>query len=122
MVMRQREAARSSRILETDAPSSLVLSNRRILRSSASSLPNSFFSANHLDFQSLLTASRRPIGFVFWPIDLFVGQYNFHVATAFEDRAGGPARLGDEAFGAPCRAGHGGFDPQPLGLETLVLG
>src|SRR2546430_12241021 len=33
------------------------------------SLPNSFFSAYHLERQSLLTAMRRPIGFVFWPID-----------------------------------------------------
>src|SRR5438477_9758530 len=40
----------------------------RILRSSASSFPNSFFSAYHLERQSLLTAIRSPIGLVFCPI------------------------------------------------------
>src|SRR5436190_9628684 len=40
----------------------------RILRSSASSLPNSFFSAYHFERQSLLTAIRSPIGLVFCPI------------------------------------------------------
>src|ERR1039457_751392 len=98
MVMRQREAARSMPILETDAPSSLDLRISRILRSSASNLPNSFFSANHFEVQSLLTATRRPIGFVFWPIGyssdrtILTWQLRFRIGPA-EPRALGMKRL-----------------------------
>src|SRR2546430_4483755 len=68
MVMRQRVAARSIWIFGTEADSSFFFRMSRILRSSANSLPNSFFSAYHLDRQSLLTATRSPIGLVFCPI------------------------------------------------------
>src|SRR6516225_10006129 len=92
IVTRQRFVARSIKIFGTEADSSFFLSNSRISRSSLSSLPKSFLSAYHLERQSLLTATRRPIGLVFWPI-LFVGQSDFDVATALEDRAGGTAGL-----------------------------
>src|SRR5580658_4737481 len=93
IVTRQRLVARSIKILGTEAVSSFFLSNSRISRSSFSNWLNSFFPANHFERQSLLTATRRPIGFVFWPI-LFVRQGDFYVATALDDRAGRTARLG----------------------------
>src|SRR5437660_1508472 len=68
IVMRQRLAARSIRISGTEADSSFFLSSSRMLRSSVSSLPNSFLPAYHLERQSRLTAMRKPIGFVFWPM------------------------------------------------------
>src|ERR1039457_1672947 len=87
MVMRQRFAARSIKILGTAAASSFFFSSLRISRSSLNSLPNSFFSAYHFERQSLLTPTRRPIGFVFCPI-LFVRQGDFDVAAALENRPG----------------------------------
>src|SRR6476646_6975011 len=104
MVMRQRLAARSMRICGTEAVSSFFLSRSRICRSSVRSLPNSFFSAYHLERQSLLTAMRRPIGFVFCPMSgeidywvsgllewrkslCFVGENNFYVAVALNNGA-----------------------------------
>src|SRR5436190_2326677 len=68
IVMRQRVAARSIWIFGTDADSSFFFRMSRIRRSSASNLPNSFFSAYHFERQSLLTAMRSPIGLVFCPI------------------------------------------------------
>src|SRR5271163_2940048 len=91
MVTRQRFVARSIKILGTDAVSSFFLSSARISRSSLSSLPNSFLSANHLERQSLLTATRKPIGLVFWPI-LFVGQSDLDVTAALENRTGRTTR------------------------------
>src|SRR6185369_5883734 len=120
IVMRQRLAARSIKIFGTDADSSFFLSSVRISRSSASSLPNSFLPAYHFERQSLLTATRRPIGLVFWPI-LFVRQSDFYVATALDDRTGGTARLGSEAFDARRRAGDRFLDAQALGLELIVV-
>src|SRR6266567_3178082 len=96
MVMRQRVAARSIWIFGTDADSSFFFRISRILRSSASNLPNSFFSAYHLERQSLLTAIRSPIGFAFCPISV-VRQNYFDVAVALENRPRRPARLGSEA-------------------------
>src|SRR5215475_8386193 len=93
IVTRQRLVARSIWIFGTEAVSSFFLRRLRISRSSLSSLPNSFLSAYHLERQSLLTATRRPIGLVFWPI-LFVGQSDFNVAAALENGTGGTARLG----------------------------
>src|SRR5579862_6004967 len=84
MVTRQRLVARSIKILGTDAVSSFFFKRVRICRSSLSSVPNSFLPANHFERQSLLTPTRRPIGFVFWPI-LFVGEGDFDVGTAFEN-------------------------------------
>src|SRR5512138_2329664 len=92
MVMRQRLAARSIKILGTDADSSFFFSSSRISRSSLSSLPNSFLPEYHLDRQSRLTAMRRPTGLVFCPI-LLVRQYYFDVAIALNDRSGGTARF-----------------------------
>ena len=67
-LIRQRLAARSIKICGTEADSSFFFRSRRMLRSSVSSLPNSFLFAYHFDRQSWLTARRRPIGLVFWPI------------------------------------------------------
>src|SRR5215472_5800917 len=69
MVMRQRLAARSIRICGTEADSSFFFSSSRISRSSVNSFPNSFLPAYHFERQSLVTATRRPTGFVFWPMD-----------------------------------------------------
>src|SRR5581483_10438186 len=99
---------------------SLALRSSRILRSSARSLPKSFFSANHLEFQSLLTERRRPIGFVFWPILLLVGQNDFDVTTAFEDGAGGTAGLGGEKLDGGGRAGDGALDAEMFGVHVAV--
>src|SRR5512138_3349446 len=68
IVMRQRLAARSIRILGTDADSSFFFSRSRISRSSVSSRPNSFLPAYHFERQSRFTAMRRPTGLVFCPI------------------------------------------------------
>src|SRR5271154_1222112 len=68
IVTRQRLVARSIKILGTDAPSSFFFRNARILRSSVNNAPNSFLLAYHFERQSLLTATRRPIGLAFWPI------------------------------------------------------
>src|SRR5690242_8724253 len=91
IVMRQRVAARSIKIFGTEADSSFFLSTSRILRSSVSSLPNSFFSAYHFERQSRFTATRRPIGLVFCPINqllFFIRQNNLYMAIALDDRAG----------------------------------
>src|SRR5580692_3604713 len=120
MVTRQRLVARSIKIFGTEAVSSFFLSSSRISRSSVSNWPNSFLEANHFERQSLLTATRRPIGFVFWPI-LFVGQSDFDVATALDDRTGGTARLGSEPFDAGGRPGDGFLDAQTLRLELVVV-
>src|SRR5882672_3413747 len=93
IVTRQRFVARSIKIFGTEAPSSFFFSRSRIWRSSVSSLLNSFLSAYHFERQSLLTATRKPIGLVFWPI-LFVGQSDFDVATALDDRTGRTTSLG----------------------------
>src|SRR6266542_2080475 len=68
MVMRQRVAARSIWIFGTEADSSFFFRISRIRRSSASSLPNSFFSAYHFERQSLLAGIHSPIGVVFCPM------------------------------------------------------
>src|SRR5262245_11720471 len=96
IVMRQRLAARSIKIFGTEADSSFFFNSSRISRSSVSNLPNSFFPAYHFERQSLLTATRRPTGLVFWPIQLFVRQNDFHVAIPFQNRPGRTARLGSE--------------------------
>src|SRR5450755_4292453 len=98
MVTRQRLVARSIKIFGTDAPSSFFFRNVRILRSSVSSAPNSFLLAYHFERQSLLTPTRRPIGFVFCPIQLFVGNSDLDVTTALQDRAGRAARLRGETL------------------------
>src|SRR5579862_3292338 len=116
IVTRQRLVARSIKIFGTDAVSSFFFSNSRIFRSSVSNGPNSFLPANHFERQSRLTATRRPIGFVFWPI-LFVGQGDFDVTTAFENRPGGTACLGGETFDHRGRAGNSFLDPQTFRLE-----
>src|SRR5947207_8437653 len=121
MVMRQRVAARSMRILGTEADSSFFLSRSRICRSSISSLPKSFFSANHLDAQSLVTATRRPIGLVFWPILTFVGQNNLDMATPFEDGSRRTPRFGCEPLHRRGSAGHRFFDAQGFGFQMVVV-
>jgi hypothetical protein len=84
MVTRQRLVARSIKMRGTEAVSSFFFRKSRISRSSLSSLAKSFLSAYHFYRQSLLTATRKPIGLVFWPI-LFVGQSDFDVATALQN-------------------------------------
>src|SRR6185503_20996620 len=101
MVMRQRVAARSIRIFGTEADSSFFFSTSRICRSSLNSFPNSFLPAYHLERQSLVTPTRRPIGLVFCPITLFalaVGNDNLDVAAALDDWPGRTTRLGGEPF------------------------
>ena len=63
-------AKRGRAILMASPPSSpsCCFVRGRMLRSSVSSLPNSFFPAYHFERQSLLTATRSPIGLVFCPI------------------------------------------------------
>src|ERR1017187_10213537 len=121
IVTRQRLAARSIKILGTAAPLSFFFSRSRISRSSVSSALNSFLLAYHLERQSLLTATRRPIGFVFWPMELFVGQGDFDVATALDDRPGGTARLGGEPLEARRRARNRLLDSQTFRLELVVV-
>src|SRR6516225_9361498 len=120
IVTRQRFVARSIKIFGTEADSSFFLSNSRISRSSLSSLPKSFLSAYHLERQSLLTATRKPIGLVFWPI-LFVGQSDFDVAAALDDRTGRTARLGLKTLQRGGGAGHGFLDDESLGAELVVV-
>src|SRR5262245_25996394 len=88
MVIRQRVAARSIMILGTEADSSFFLRISRIFRSSVSSLPKSFLSAYHFERQSLLTATRRPIGLVFCPIGLTIGKNDFDMAAALQNGPG----------------------------------
>src|SRR6187401_2840628 len=121
MVMRQRLAARSIRIRGTEADSSFFFSSARISRSSVRSLPNSFLPAYHFERQSLLTATRRPIGLVFWPILLLVGQSDFDVAAAFENRTGRTARLRLKSLDDHPRARHGFLHAQRLRLELVVV-
>ena len=121
IVTRQRLVARSIKILGTEAVSSFFFSSSRISRSSVSSLPNSFLLAYHFERQSLLTATRRPIGFVFWPMKLFVGQGDFDVATALDDRPGGTARLRRETLEARRRTGNRFLDAQGLSGRSLLL-
>src|SRR5271170_5125172 len=116
IVTRQRFVARSIKIFGTASVSSFFLSNARISRSSVKSAPKSFLLAYHFERQSLLTATRRPIGFVFWPI-LFVGQSDFYVATALDDRTGGTARLGSEPLDARRRSRDGFLDAQTFRLH-----
>ncbi len=66
--MNYRLAARSIKILGTAAESSFFFKRSRISRSSVSNWLNSFLLAYHFERQSLLTATRRPIGLVFWPM------------------------------------------------------
>src|SRR5438094_3420820 len=111
MVIRQRLAARSMRIWGTEADSSFFFSNSRMLRSSVRSLPNSFLPAYHLERQSLFTAMRKPIGFVFCPIlQLFVCQNDFNVAIALENRTGGAAGFRRKTPESRSGLGHGFFD------------
>src|ERR1051325_1645605 len=121
MVMRQRLAARSIRIWGTDADSSFFLSKVRMLRSSVSSLPNSFLSAYHFERQSRLTAMRKPIGFVFWPM-LFVGKDNLDVAITFENGTGRAASFRRESLQSRGRLRHRLFDHQPVRLHSVVFG
>src|SRR2546421_7571599 len=76
----------------------------RILRSSANSLPNSFFSAYHLDRQSLLTATRSPIGLVFCPIANSEQPYRL---SRFETFPGSPRPfvVGGGLFACPASCG-----------------
>src|SRR5664279_3368879 len=120
MVTRQRFVARSIKILGTEAVSSFFLSSVRITRSSVSSLLNSFFSAYHFERQSLLTATRKPIGLTFWPI-LFVGQSDFDVAAALDDRPGGTARLGREPFETGGRSRNRFLDAERFGTKLVVV-
>src|SRR5580704_13674144 len=120
MVTRQRLVARSIKILGTEAVSSFFLSNSRIWRSSVSRAGNSFLPAYHLERQSLLTATRTPIGLVFWPI-LFVGQSDFYVATALEDRTGRTARLGLKTFEGGGRTGDRFLDMESFGAQLVVV-
>src|SRR3974390_1749587 len=115
MVTRQRLAARSIKIFGTDAVSSFFFNSARICRSSLSSAPNSFLPANHFERQSRLTATRKPIGFVFWPI-LFVGKGDFDVGTAFEDWTGGTASFRSETFDNHGCAGDSFLDAQTFRL------
>src|SRR2546430_14581183 len=76
----------------------------RILRSSANSLPNSFFSAYHLDRQSLLTATRSPIGLAFCPIANSEQPYRL---SRFETFPGSPRPFvaGGGPFACPPSCG-----------------
>src|ERR1043166_896243 len=120
MVMRQRVAARSIWILGTDADSSFFLRMSRIRRSSASSLPNSFFSAYHFERQSLVTAMRSPMGLVFWPISI-VRQHDLDVAAPFQDGSRRTARLGGETSQGGGGLRRGFLDAQDLGFEAVVV-
>src|SRR5262245_52771438 len=121
IVMRQRLAARSIKIFGTEAVSSFFLRISRILRSSASSGPNSFLGEYHFERQSLLTATRRPIGLVFCPILLLVRQSDLDVATALDDWTSRTARLGSEPLHGSCRARHRFLHQQRLGLDLVVV-
>src|SRR5467141_2486514 len=122
MVIRQRLAARSMRICGTDADSSFFLSKSRIWRSSVSSLPNSFLPAYHLERQSRLTAIRRPIGFVFCPIlQLFIGENDFDVAIALENRAGGTAGFGCKTPQNGCGLGHSFLNDQIRRVKVAIF-
>src|SRR2546427_496173 len=135
IVMRQRLAARSIRICGTEADSSFFLSSSRMLRSSVSSLPNSFLPAYHLERQSRLTAMRKPTGFVFWPIDqnsrdeatvegsegLFIREHDFDVAVALENRAGGAPGLGREPPQGGGGLSDGFLDAQLVDGQAAVL-
>src|ERR1051325_2724420 len=120
MVMRQRVAARSIWILGTDADSSFFFRMSRILRSSARSLPNSFFSAYHFERQSLLTAIRSPIGLVFCPISV-VRQNDLDVAIALQNRPRRTARFGHQPAQSGGGLGHGFFDAQHLRFQAVVV-
>src|SRR5438045_1536873 len=121
IVMRQRLAARSIKIFGTEAASSFFFRRSRILRSSVRSLPNSFLPAYHFERQSLLTPTRRPIGFTFWPIQLFVGDSNFDVAVALEDRTSRAARLGSKTAHRGGSPGDGFFDDQFFRFDIVVV-
>src|SRR5260221_6828082 len=121
IVTRQRLVARSIKILGTDAPSNFFFRNVRILRSSVSSAPNSFLLAYHFERQSLLTATRRPIGFVFWPMRLFVGNGDLDMATALQNWSRRAARLRLETFQSRSRSGHRFLHAQRFRLKLVVV-
>src|SRR5271154_2423722 len=121
IVTRQRLVARSIKILGTDAPSSFFFRNARILRSSVNSAPNSFLLAYHFERQSLLTATRRPIGFVFWPMRLFVGNGDLDMATAFQNWSCRAARLRLKTFQRRRGSGNRFLHAQRFRLEFVVV-
>src|SRR5215207_8498963 len=96
MVTRRLFQARSMTTFEIAARRSFSLTYLRILMSLARNSGNSLRLANHLERHSLLTARRKPMGLVFWPmcyslefsafLAVFFFAAAFLVPLAFEAR------------------------------------
>src|SRR5476649_1110078 len=105
----------------TEACLSFSISLARMIESSRSSLGNSFLLANQRDCQLRRTARRKPIGFVFWPMEVesgvgdAVGEDDADVRHLLAARRGGSAGGGLEALEHRAEADLGALHGEAVG-------